>query len=225
NLLAIGSTTSQITYIKDGIQKQIECLPSSITKMWGSSGKNIYVVGYNGNIAHYNGESWQKIESGTKTLISDVWGTNNNTVYCTVSNLFIKPEGNDKKILKITEVNNVKEINWEVNRILNSIWSDNNTQKYVGGDGLFVNNTGSNWEEIKLTKNYSISLIRGTEKNNIVLAGSFGLTAHFNGISWKAFDELSLPDGYYSSLALENKTVVIVGANNNQAIVTIGKQN
>ncbi|MCZ7616344.1 MAG: hypothetical protein M5T52_23010 [Ignavibacteriaceae bacterium] len=38
----------------------------SINKIWGSSSRNLYVVGNNGNIVFYNGTSWSRIESGTE---------------------------------------------------------------------------------------------------------------------------------------------------------------
>ena len=45
-----------------------------INKLWGSSSSDIYVVGNEGNIAHYNGTSWTKIESGTTLDINDIGG-------------------------------------------------------------------------------------------------------------------------------------------------------
>ncbi len=33
------------------------------TSIWGTSSKNFYVVGNNGNIAHYDGSKWTKIQS------------------------------------------------------------------------------------------------------------------------------------------------------------------
>ena len=46
----------------------------SMNKIWGSSSNDLYVVGNNGKIAHYNGTSWQRIESGTTLNINDIWG-------------------------------------------------------------------------------------------------------------------------------------------------------
>ena len=35
------------------------------------------MVGNNGQIAHYNGTNWQRIESGTTLNINDIWGDYN----------------------------------------------------------------------------------------------------------------------------------------------------
>ncbi|MBL0177150.1 MAG: hypothetical protein IPP94_18205 [Ignavibacteria bacterium] len=45
-----------------------------INKIWGTSSSNIYIVGDNGSIAHYNGSTWRKIESGTTLPIRGLSG-------------------------------------------------------------------------------------------------------------------------------------------------------
>jgi hypothetical protein len=50
----------------------------SLSKAWGTSSEDMYFVGRAGSIAHYNGSSWSKIESGTTTdLISLTPGEGN----------------------------------------------------------------------------------------------------------------------------------------------------
>ncbi|MEJ5306669.1 MAG: hypothetical protein WHV63_12175, partial [Ignavibacteria bacterium] len=50
-------------------------LTGAINKLWGSSSSDLYAVGNNGNIAHWDGVRWRKIESGTDVDLLDVWGT------------------------------------------------------------------------------------------------------------------------------------------------------
>ena len=57
---------AQVAHFKGDKQVSIECLPISIKKMWGTDSANIYAVGYEGKIAHYDGTKWQVIESGTE---------------------------------------------------------------------------------------------------------------------------------------------------------------
>jgi hypothetical protein len=48
-----------------------------IYKMWGTSSMNLYIVGANGSIAHYDGKVWTKIENGTTLDFHDVYGAYN----------------------------------------------------------------------------------------------------------------------------------------------------
>ncbi len=52
-------------------------LTGAINKLWGSSSSDLYAVGNNGNIAHWDGRKWTKIESGTTLNINDIWGDYN----------------------------------------------------------------------------------------------------------------------------------------------------
>jgi len=68
------SSASQITRF-DGIeQKEINCIPTSVNKIWGFDTTKTFAVGSHGSIAHYNGQSWQKIETGTDLDFYDIHG-------------------------------------------------------------------------------------------------------------------------------------------------------
>ena len=65
--------------------------------MWGTSDNDLYIVGNNGLIAHYDGRQWQRIESGTDTQIRDIWGyvdkiTGEKKILCAVSNVIRSEE-------------------------------------------------------------------------------------------------------------------------------------
>jgi hypothetical protein len=116
----------------NGITNKPDCsirplLTGSINKFWGSSSNDLYAVGDGGNIAHYNGSSWTKIESGTTTNINDVWGiidpiTQEKRIFCAVSYVF---EPGDQKILTIRN-NKVDSLSWTTGRRIHSIWTKSN---------------------------------------------------------------------------------------------------
>ena len=68
---------SQITKWNGIRQTNRHSSPVYVNKLWGTDNNNIYAVGYNGQIAHYNGTNWQRIESGTTLNINDIWGDYN----------------------------------------------------------------------------------------------------------------------------------------------------
>lgn len=66
----------------NGISFSNETIPNVLmgwrsNSMWGVSNEDFYIVGNEGNIAHYNGTKWTKIETGTELDIQDIWGTYN----------------------------------------------------------------------------------------------------------------------------------------------------
>ena len=54
---------------------------SSLNGVWGTSGSNVYAVGYGGMILHYDGTSWTNISSVTNKGLRDVWGCSGGDVF------------------------------------------------------------------------------------------------------------------------------------------------
>jgi len=53
--------------------------------VWGSSNNDVFAVGNNGTILHYNGSMWSSINSGTTNYLAAVWGSSPSDVF-TVGN-------------------------------------------------------------------------------------------------------------------------------------------
>jgi len=46
----------------------------TVEQVWGTSSSDLYFVGGNGNIVHYDGSDFRRMESGTETGIINIWG-------------------------------------------------------------------------------------------------------------------------------------------------------
>ena len=136
-------------------------MDNQYNKLWGINSGNLSGIGNNGMITHYINNKWQKIASGTNTIITDIWGVINSndevTVYCPASSFFTP---GDKKILRIKN-NKVDSVSWSVQRLLYSAWTNNEQFLYVCGSGTYENKKGY-WEEIKLPL-VSMNSIRGND--------------------------------------------------------------
>lgn len=229
NDIWVGMQGSQIARLNDATQIGTYCIPISVRKLWGSDNQNFYAVGINGQIAHYNGTRWSRIESGTELNINDIWGDYNEKtgeweILAVASNKFLN-EG--KKILKIdglisTELSTIG-LPWS----LSSIWFQVEKKYYVGGDGLYFKKLlNDSWvKDLTFIPIYK-DRIRGTNLNNIVVSGSNGLLSHFNGMNWKHYINNELP--YYSgrllSCDIKDNIIVAVGWKEIEAIITMGKR-
>jgi len=195
-------------------------LTGSINKMWGTSNNDLYVVGNGGNIIHYDGISWKKIESGTATNIYDVYGITDKNgsqrIFCAVSDFETTLKG-------ILEISN-NQINTLTSNIFGNIytaWALNTNQLFAGGHGLFKyrNNV---WTKVNIDASL-IYRIRGDAVNNIFAVGGSGLITHFNGVNWQ--NQNVEAGASFKSCNMKGKTIVTVGEKNSKAIIAIGKQN
>jgi hypothetical protein len=81
-------------------------------------------------------------------------------------------------------------------------------------------NRGRRWVEQPVPLYYT-NRIRGNGENDIFAVGDFGITAHFNGVTWKYVPEARL-NGIYESMSFRGNFVVAVGWGGNRAFVLRG---
>ncbi len=161
----IGMDGDQIAVLNGLNQTSIMCLPISfgINKIWGENIKSVYVAGDGGNILHYNGQNWQKIESGTTLNIQDIWGvtdptTGENQILCIASNIFTS-DGNMLLQIKNNQAQVVSNQGLPPS-YFSSVWFKNSNLAYLGGSGVFKSYNFidmPNWKPItpKITSYYT----------------------------------------------------------------------
>jgi hypothetical protein len=229
----ISSSGDKIARLQNGVQIDKFCLPSnvsmSINKLWGSSSENLYAVGNNGNIAHWDGRKWTKIESGTDLNFIDIYGsTDSKTGEQQILAVCTRNLPLDKGIYRIegntaTQISSAP-IQWE----LFALWFIPNRHYYVVGSGIYEKKflSDSTWKNGPLDiTHYGTTGIRGNELNNVFVAGAFGEFLHFNGITWKSYiNELGWFNGSYGGVALKDNMVITVGYESAKAKILIGKK-
>jgi len=227
--LIIISSGSQLTYLQGEVQKKTECVPVSVNKIWGSSSSDLYIVGYGGNIAHYNGVSWQKIESGTTLNINDIWGDFNKRtqeweILAVASNY---GTGLEKDILQIKNNAVTKTPTSSQMWPLKTLWFVPNKQYFVAGSGIYQKRllTDSLWknEALDITT-YSTYSLRGNDVNDVIGVGAYGDVVHFNGVNWKSdfTDPVFNNQPYLASVSIKNNLAITVGIENRQALIIKG---
>jgi hypothetical protein len=201
--------------------------PHQINKIWGTSANNLYIVGNDGKIAHYQNGYWSKVESGTTTNVNDIWGTddsstNNFTILCTVSSRY---QLGDYKLLSISG-NTAKEyITWPYTRLY-GVWFNSPQKIYIVGSGAYLYRNNS-LNTINLSTNYFLTRVKGNALNDIYITASDAQVFHYNGINWnEVFNGI---DGGYEGMDVKGNTVVLVGYNIEggmvgKAVVTVGKR-
>jgi hypothetical protein len=203
----------------------------SLRRIWSSSPNSVYFVGNRGTIVCFDGTMWQRIESGTTLPIQDIWGAvNPNTgvteIYAVASNYIAVPSG--KKLLRITSTNATAMSDSGLNMFLNSIWFCPGSPYYIVGGGFFYSGSitqSTIWQGAPniVTTYYSLR-IRGTASNDIFIVGAYGDVVHFNGSTWKSFQQQTAFNGNYWSVAMKGNLVIAVGGDGDRAVVAIGRR-
>lgn len=215
----------------DGSTIDLDCgvnplLTGAINKIWGTSSNDLYVVGNEGNIAHYSNGQWSKIESGTDVNLTDVWGSPDGSIVWAVGfedsygTVFLRNTVNVfEKVLEITDPNMPHPPN-EITHVFKSLWTDKTDTVYLGAIGRVYaapkNTTGyakeNIWWDYENQTEYppETKIIRGTAGNDIFVGGYLQSVSHWNGASWKGYPELE-GDGTWYSIAVKDNLIITVG--------------
>ncbi len=193
-------------------------------KLWGISNTDMYVVGKQGTVAHFNGTNWQKIESGTSTDINDIWGitdslTGKSHILAAVGDRYSLGDYGILKFEGLSAKDTLAE-GLPVNTTLHTVWFSRDSPIYIGGGHGVFYHSGSQWVEVDLPQ-YFPTRIRGNAANDVFVCGAFGLFAHYNGSSWRVYQGFS---GSLEGLAVKDDVVVAVGTVNSRGLVIIGRR-
>ena len=215
-----------------------------MNKIWGTSSNNLYVVGNNGNIAHYQNGQWSRIESGTDISLVDIVGTTDDNIFISgsdvnnVKGLILKKSGSGFETFVNSHIVTSKEIfHPDLFGSLPSIWLDEKNTLYAAGNLLYQYRFGK-WDYVhSLPENYIggnpgvfyrgyIADVKGVKSNDMWIAGDRNTLRHFNGVSWKQIGFPYSPDSdivWYTVYPTEN-SVAVVGFKGNSAIVMLIKK-
>ncbi|MBI5646013.1 MAG: hypothetical protein HY962_03710 [Ignavibacteriae bacterium] len=198
-----------------------------INKIWGSSSSNIYIVGNNGSIAHYNGSTWRRIESGTTLPIQGLYGAmkedgSGYEILC-VADSYMEPEGS--KVIKIE--NDQATVVWNDHRDsgLDDIWFIPGKRYIVVGDGFWdtesLDKSFTENRDIAVLNSAYMHTIHGVNARDIVVAGSYTVLGHYNGYKWTSLYPWT--NGAWGA-KIKDDLIVAYGWIGRYALVAVGRR-
>jgi len=211
----------------DGVNATMDCgmnqlLSGAMNKIYATSPQHIYAVGNAGTIVHYNGTTWQRIESGTDVDLLDVWGSPDGSVVWACGWEDFKPTvlltcraGNWEKVYEDPNPFTLRQDS--LSGILTGVWSRDARRLYVASHyGLYKcpGDTRGRGRRSSFVQSYFPGFpfrMRGGDVNDIWIVGEFFMIAHYNGATWRHFDQFMDADGRLYSVAQEGNLVIGVG--------------
>jgi len=229
------SSESQLAYLKNGVLIKRECVPVSVEKIWGLSRNDFYIVGYGGNIAHWDGKRWTKIESGTDVSLRDIYGNNLSNDIFIVGNEYSRNLKNvllrlkDGKIEKLWEAYNLEDKEPYGTSIRNVYIKDN--WMFIAGRRYTKENIKLGIKAKRMT-NIQYDIVyehKGTDKNDIYTFTDISEIFHYNGVSIKrVFYHPRMKYFFYGGGAKDNLIVGVgislAGAFESPAVLVLGRR-
>ena len=190
----------RINFIEDG-----EVIPQAIPDVplmnWihGFAPNDIFAVGFEGTILHYDGAAWTQMSVPTTQDLWGIWGASRDDLWA-VGGTARRPDVGVPTLLHFdgaawTEqtVPSLTPVNVSA---LFKLWGSGPSDIYaVGARGAVVHYDGSAWSEVVVGAQGGFSAIWGSGPDNILLVGglSNGHLSHWNGTEWRSVDVTPLP--------------------------------
>ncbi|MBN2571859.1 MAG: hypothetical protein JXA68_06995 [Ignavibacteriales bacterium] len=168
----------------------IDKTSKTLMGVWGSSPNDIFAVGFEGTILHYDGVSWTKMESNTTANLVDVWGFAPNDVYaCSEMDV---PEKTTLLHYDGTEWESILDSMVTEPGSISSVWGTSSENVYFTSSfGFYQGSKGNGWSYSYIPDDHTAqNALRGNSNYNIFICGDYGLVLHYNGKTWYRYDEI-----------------------------------
>ncbi|MCW5894251.1 MAG: hypothetical protein KIT50_01520 [Bacteroidetes bacterium] len=230
----------------DGTDATMDCrmnslLTGAINKLFARNPQDIYAVGNNGCIAHYNGSTWRRVESGTELPLTDVFGSPDGSVVWVSGYTEGVPSGTALFRITDEQVKMVKVkdqfIHWgdSLSGSLKRVWTDR--PQYVcvlSSWGLYVaprtteGNARLYWTTGGLSYHGYARAMRGQAVNDVVIAGAEGLIWHFNGLTMRRYQDNQRADFLLRGVSYTGRYFIAVGEQyhpiHSKGLVIVGRR-
>ncbi len=191
---------------------------------WGTSSSNMYFVGYEGGIVHYDGSTFTKIESGTDVNLNSICSTGPNTLF--ISGFRATFEGRSV-LIKIENGIVEKLLDYEITSpyladpdsisgFIQVIHSFGNDDIIVytnwGAYHCFSNTQGEgDWQTWTSDPQSHPTSITGTGMNDYFTTCQLTESIHFNGLKHRKF---SIPGSRWATASdmKDDLLVIVTGA-------------
>ncbi len=198
---------------------------SWIYTMWAWSNEDVYIGGTEGNLAHYDGIKWEKINSRTSYQIGEMCGykgyksKQKEVLFITLDYI----NYDKSKLAKLVEKNvtHIEEI--PMNGQFGDVWTNKGYPIFISAYKLYSNKYGG-WKEIELNSPCQQKKLKGNNLNDLFTIGVQGSIGHYNGKTWKVYGGDNADIIYYG-IAVKGNTIAVCGEIGSYAFIKIGKRN
>jgi len=168
--------------------------------IWGSSGSDVFAVGYGGTILHYDGSVWSSMTSGTTHTLHGIWGSSGSDVFAVGNTTILHYSGptlitwsSSSIPYNCTQIH-VNPSVWACTSV-NAIWGSSPTDVFAVGDWNSIDHfNGITWSDQGYYDPSPVDPegwnwwygIWGSSGNNVFAVGNGMMTNvyHYDGSVW-----------------------------------------
>ncbi len=161
----------------------------TLTGVWESGARDLYAVGDQGMVLHFDGASWTKEATGTTASLTAIWGSGADDVYAVGMS-----DGGRSLILHRSRPGD----QWQRDAVgttssLSALWGSSPKDVFAAGEkGTVVHFDGHDWSAQSTGSEAEIVSLWGSGPKDVYAVGYIeedgperGVVLHYDGLRWK----------------------------------------
>ena len=170
------------------LQWKMNMTDTRFDDIWGSGPGDVFAVGYDSRIAHYNGTSWAYMYAGASQTLHCVWGSGPRDVYAGGEGVILHYDGSAWTAVSFAS-----------SFICTRIWGSSADNIYAigseGTSGQIYHFDGTSWAPEAIPAADYLYDIWGSGPGDIYAVGSVGTVLHYDGAQWTSLSIASNDSG------------------------------
>ena len=172
----------------DGWATQTSGTTWTLYGVWGTSSTDVFAVGENGTILHYDGVVWGPMNSGVLVTLFGVWGSSSMDVFAVGQN----------GVICHYDGTGWSGMSSGTSKHLRGVWGTSSDNVYaIGNNGTILNYNGTSWDNVTSNTSTHLNGIWGSCSTDVFAVGATGINGlimHYDGATWSPSSATGHPD-------------------------------
>jgi hypothetical protein len=163
--------------------------------VWGTSPSDVFAIGRDGIILHFDGTTWTSMNSSTTMPLRDIWGSSSSDVFA----LAVPAGGGGGAIL---HYDGTRWSTMDSGKWLRGVWGSSASDVFAVGTrwdgtawyGTILHYDGTSWTAMETpttvddTPVDGLCAVWGSSSSDVFAVGDIGTILHYDGASWNSMD-------------------------------------
>ncbi len=148
--------------------------PAALESVWGSSEHDVFAVGRQGLILHYDGATWNAITTGRGEWLQGIWGSSSRDVF--VGGL-------------VDSILHFDGVHWShqyTGSPTTAVWGSSSNDVFAVGGPAISHYDGVNWSSQASGTTNNLFAVWGSAPDDVFAVGANGTILHYDGTMWSA---------------------------------------
>jgi len=169
-----GGRTGEVLHFDGRDWRRVASAPAALQSVWGTSGSDVYAVGRQETILHYDGSAWSTYSTGRREWLEGIWGSSSHDVF--VAGL----------LDSILHYDGARWTRQYTGAPSLGLWGSSSQDVFAVGGSSITHYDGVRWSPQASGTTNNLFAVWGSSAHDVFAVGANGTILHYDGTGWSA---------------------------------------